>query len=378
MKFFHLADLHLGKLFYEFPLIADQRHILQQVVEHAKQEAPDAVLVAGDVFDRSVASAEALGLFDDFLVSLSDLRIPVFVVAGNHDSADRLAFGARLMKGSGTFIARGYSGVVETHTLTDEHGPVDICLLPFVKPAAVKDYFPDEQVREWTQAVRLALSTISLEEGRRRVLVCHQFVTGGIRSESEEVNVGGADNVDLSAFSGFDYVALGHLHRPQTLGEGGARYSGSPLKYSFSEAAHQKSLTVVELGKKGELALRELPLSPLREVKEVRGSYEEVMRLAFREEVNPMNYLRITLTDEHEQVDAVQKLRLAYPYLCALRYENTRTKSQAQLENLPEVKEHSPLQLFSALYEEQNGQPMTAEQRDFLSGIIQSVWEETP
>lgn len=378
MKFFHLADLHLGKLLHEFPLLDDQRHILGQVVEHAKQERPDAVLVAGDVFDRSVASAEALRMFDHFLVALSELRIPVFVVAGNHDSADRLAFGARLMQGSGVHIARAFSGKVETHTLEDEHGKVDICLLPFTKPASVRDHFPGEQVRDWTQAVSLALSTAPQLPGRRRVLVAHQFVTGGLQSDSEEASVGGADNVDLAAFAGFDYVALGHLHRPQQMGGPAVRYAGSPLKYSFSEAQHNKSLTVVELGQKGEAQVSELPLVPLREVVELRGIYDTVMSQPFRQQHNPQDYVRITLLDEMEQVDAAQKLRLAYPNLCALRYENTRSQSQGGLETLGQAREEAPFDLFATLYEEQNGQPMNQEQRDFLLDLIQSVWEETP
>jgi exonuclease SbcD len=376
LKFFHLSDLHLGKLVHEFSMLEEQEYILAQILDCARAERPDAVLIAGDVFDRSVAPADALRVLDDFLVGLAGLGVRVFIIAGNHDSAERLAFAARLMAPSGIHIAPAYEGQVACHTMEDAFGEVDICLMPFLRPAMVRRHFPEERIASWTDAVRVALSGLMPRPGVRRVLLAHQFITGGQTCESEEFSVGGADNVDAAVFSEFDYVALGHLHGPQAIGRPGLRYCGSPLKYSFSEVNHQKTLSVVELGQAGSLEIRELPLTPRRDLRDLRGTYLEVASRAFYENLNREHYYRVTLLDELDQPDAMQKLRVIYPNLMRLVYDNPRTRALDEASAPEDVSALNPLELFAALYEEQNAQPLSPEQRAYLTRVMDRVWEE--
>ena len=263
MKLLHLSDLHLGKRVNEFSMLEDQAYILTKILNTIDDEKPDAVLIAGDVYDKSVPSAEAVGLFDDFLVKLAKKQVPAFVISGNHDSPERLAFANRLIDASGIHLSPVYSGDVRPVTLTDAFGPVHIYMLPFVKPAHVRRFFPDEEIISYTDALAAAIRQMDPDLSARNVLLTHQFVTGAERSESEEISVGGTDNVDASVFEGFDYVALGHIHGPQNIGSERIRYCGTPLKYSFSEASHKKSVTVAELGEKGSLTVRTVPLLPM-------------------------------------------------------------------------------------------------------------------
>ena len=319
MKLIHLSDLHLGKRVNEFSMIEDQRFILTQILRIIDEEQPRAVLLAGDIYDKSVPSAEAVALLDDFLVELAHRRLEVFVISGNHDSPERMAFGGRLMDASGVHMAPVYDGAVTPYTLNDAHGPVQIYLLPFVKPVHVRRFFPDREIDSYNDAVAVAVEAMNVDGSVRNVLVTHQFVTGAARCDSEEVSVGGTDNVDAAVFEPFDYVALGHIHNPQQVGRETVRYCGTPLKYSFSEAGHEKSVTVVELGPKGETSIRTAPLTPLRDLVELRGTYEEVTLRDFYEAGNYRNcYVHITLTDEEDIPDAVGKLRLVYPFLMKL------------------------------------------------------------
>jgi len=376
VKLFHLSDLHLGKRVNEFSMLEDQRHILAQIVAYAKTEQPRAVVIAGDVYDKPVPPAEAVELFDRFLVGLSALGICVMVISGNHDSAERLAFGGRLMTQSGVHFAPVYSGAITPITLQDEYGPVNFWLLPFVKPAHVRRFFPEAEIESYTDALRTALSTIDLDPGRRNLLVTHQFVTGASRCESEEISVGGSDNVDAAVFEGFDYVALGHIHGPQQVGKQTVRYCGTPLKYSFSEANHQKSVTVVELGQKNEVSVSTLPLVPLHDMTELRGSYEKLTLKSFYDgQPWRQNYLHIILTDEEDIPEAIGRLRVIYPNIMRLDYDNRRTRSQNMADSPQQVEQLSPLQLFAQLYEKQNNQPMTQEQTTFVANMIETIWE---
>lgn len=299
MKWIHLSDLHLGKRVNGFSMVEDQAYILKEILEIVRREEPQGVLIAGDVYDKTVPSAEAVGMLDDFLVSLSRLGPQVFLISGNHDSPERLAFGGRLMEQSGVHLAPVYDGNLCRFTLQDAHGPVDVFLLPFLKPVHVRRFFPEETIESYTDALRVAIDHLGVEEGRRNVLVTHQFVTGAARCESEELSVGGSDNVDASVFAPFDYVALGHIHGPQQVGKPTIRYCGTPLKYSFSEANHEKSVTVVEMEEKGNVSIRTIPLTPLRDLREIRGSYEEVtLRDFYKGKDFREDYLHIILTDE--------------------------------------------------------------------------------
>ena len=376
MKFFHLSDLHLGKRLNEFSLIPDQAYILDQILVLAEEEQPDAVVIAGDVYDKAVPSAEAVSLFDEFLVRLARRNLDVFVISGNHDSPERIAFGSRLLDAAGIHLSPVYNGTVEPVTLRDEFGPVDFYLLPFVKPAHVRRFYPDEPTDTYTQALAAAVSHMALDKTRRNVLVTHQFVTGAARSDSEELSVGGADNVDGAVFEEFDYVALGHIHSPQHCGSEKLRYCGTPLKYSFSEAKDQKSVTVVELKEKGSLTIRTLPLTPLHELTELKGSFQELTDPAFYENTTRQtDYVHLTLTDEEDIPDAVGKLRLIYQGLMKLDYDNTRTRSNQEITGAEITRTQSPLELFASFYELQNNQPMTAQQLVFLEELLDRAEE---
>lgn len=405
MKLFHLSDLHLGKRVNEYSMLPDQAHILEQILQLAAAEQPTAVLLAGDIYDKTVPPAEAVQLFDDFLCRLAALGIQAFIISGNHDSAERIAFGGRLMEQSGVHVSPVYDGTASPVTLTDEHGPVDFYLLPFIKPAHVRRYFPEADIASYTDALRVAIEAMKIDPSHRNVLITHQFVTGATRSDSEEISVGGTDNVDASVFAPFDYVALGHIHGPQNVTVAAdananaaalARYCGTPLKYSFSEAGHVKSITVVELGEKDALpessadaahqqltlytvspiSIRTLPLAPLHDLREIRGAYMELTDKRNYEGTAVDDYLHITLTDEEDIPDAISKLRVIYPNLMKLDYDNTRTRSLGHVEAEARVQTLSPLELFAQFYETQNGQPLSEEQQQIAEDLITKIWED--
>ena len=376
MKYIHLSDLHIGKRVNEFSMMEDQEYILKEILKIIDDEKPEAVLIAGDVYDRSVPSAEAVQLFDEFLVSLAERKLEVFVISGNHDSAERLAFGSKLMEKSGIHLSEVYAGEVKPAVLEDEFGKVNIYMLPFIKPANVKRFYPEEEISSYTDALKLAVDSMGANFEERNIIMTHQFVTGASRSESEEISVGGTDNVDASVFDGFDYVALGHIHRPQNMGEERIRYCGTPLKYSFSEAGHQKSVTVAELKEKGELSVREVPLVPLRDMKEIKGTYDELTLKSFYDKTALReDYLHITLTDEEDVPDAIGKLRIIYKNLMKLDYDNTRTRSCGYIDIEANIEAKKPIELFSDFYEAQNGKPMSDKQQEYMNELIEKVWE---
>ena len=375
MKLIHLSDLHIGKRVNEVSMIDDQEYILQQILRIIDEEKGDAVLIAGDVYDKSVPSAEAVTLFDDFLCELAQRKVPTLIISGNHDSPERLAFGNRLMEESGIHISPVYDGSVSTITLSDEHGDVDFWLLPFLKPAHVKRYFPDADIESYTDACREAVEHMGIDTTIRNVLLTHQFVTGASTCESEEISVGGSDNVEASVFADFDYVALGHIHGPQNIGTNKIRYCGTPLKYSFSEEHHHKSVTVVNLNAKGELNLELRPLTPKHDLRSIRGTFAELTDKAFYDGTATDDYLRIILTDEEDVPEAIGQLRVIYPNIMKLTYDNTRTRTNQIIDGAVDVQRKSPLELFDELYELQNNQSMSDEQRNFMLELIESIWE---
>lgn len=376
MKFLHLADLHLGKRVNGFSMLEDQTHILRQILAILDDEQPDGVLIAGDVYDKSVPSVEAVELLDGFLTELRARGVPVLLISGNHDSPERLAFGGRVMDSCGIHISPVYDGALAPVTLHDEFGPVHVWLLPFVKPAHVRRWFPDADIESYTDAVAEAVAHMDIDTAARNVLVTHQFVTGGARSGSEELSVGGTDNVDSSVFAPFDYVALGHLHGAQHIGRETIRYAGSPLKYSFSEARQHKSVTVVTLGEKGDVQVRTVALTPLRELREIRGSYDELTARSFYEHTTyRSDYLHLILTDEQDVFDAMSRLRTIYPYLMTLDYDNARTRAAGGMSAPAETERRTPLELFEALYARQNHQPMSEVQREYIAQLMEQIME---
>lgn len=376
MKFLHLADLHLGKRVNGFSMLEDQAHILRQILAILDNEQPDGVLIAGDVYDKSVPSVEAVELLDGFLTELRARGVPVLLISGNHDSPERLAFGGRVMDSCGIHISPVYDGALAPVTLHDEFGPVHVWLLPFVKPAHVRRWFPDADIESYTDAVAEAVAHMDIDTAARNVLVTHQFVTGGTRSGSEELSVGGTDNVDSGVFAPFDYVALGHLHGAQHIGRETIRYAGSPLKYSFSEARQHKSVTVVTLGEKGDVQVRTVALTPLRELREIRGSYDELTARSFYEYTTyRSDYLHLILTDEQDVFDAMSRLRTIYPYLMTLDYDNARTRAAGGMSAPAETERRTPLELFEALYQRQNHQPMSEVQREYIAQLMEQIME---
>lgn len=434
MKFIHLADLHIGKRVNAFPMLEDQRYILKQILTILREEQPDGgVILAGDIYDKAIPSAEAVELFDEFLTELAALRLRVFVIAGNHDSPERIAFGNRLMDRSGIYLSPVYDGhvkriscpdsaasvtlsvanavdpnadtrpavsspsssdanVVDPHAGTRPaasasaagYPPVDVYLLPFLKPANVRRFYPEETIESYTDAMRVAIAHMDIDPTHRNLLVTHQFVTGASRSDSEDISVGGTDNVDASVFAPFDYVALGHLHGPQQMGEEGGpviRYAGTPLKYSFSEARHHKSVTVVEIGEKKadgvvDVCIGTRELKPLHDMREIRGSYEELTLRANYEGTATDDYIHATLTDEIEVPDAARHLQVIYPNLMKLDYDNARTRGQgSERLELEQLEEKSPLDLFSELFEKQNHKDMTEEQARYVQAQMEKIWE---
>ena len=376
MKLIHLSDLHLGKRVGEVSMLEDQAYILDRVLDIVDGAGPDALLIAGDVYDKSVPSAEAVTLFDGFLCRLARRKLPVLVISGNHDSPERLAFGSRLMEGARVYLSPVYDGNVKPITLTDEHGPVDFWLLPFLKPAHLRRFYPEETIDSYTDAVGAAIAHMNIDPSRRNVLLCHQFVTGAATCESEELIVGGTDNVDAAVFDGFDYVALGHLHGPQNVGSSRIRYCGTPLKYSFSEASQYKSVTVAELGEKGDLTLHTVPLTPRHDMRVIQGTFAQLTAENSDAAGEREDYLHIILTDEEDVPEALGRLRLVYPNILKLSYDNTRTRTSQSVDRAQRVAQKSPLELFEELYETQNNQPMSQEQRDFAQRLIEQLREE--
>lgn len=376
----HLADLHLGKRVNGFSMMEDQEYILNRILEIMEEEQPDGLLIAGDVYDKTIPPAEAVRLMDDFLTAVAAKHVPVFLISGNHDSAERLAFGHQLMQGSGIWISPVYDGTIWHHTLEDRWGEVNIYLIPFLRPSVVRSFFPDVEIEDYTDALRTIIEDLQVDTSRRNVVLAHQFVTaaGALPEtcDSEQLSVGGLDRVDGSVFSPFDYTALGHLHGPQRVGRETIRYAGSPLKYSFSELHQKKSVTVVELRAKGETEIRQIPLQPRREMTELRGTFEEILEEARKKGEPQTDYYHMILTDETDVVDALSRLREYYPNIMLLDYDNRRTRSQKEVEQLDRVEERTPGELFAALYEQQNGQEMDSDRKEYLDGLIREIWEE--
>lgn len=376
MRFLHLSDLHLGKRVNEFSMLEDQAYILKEILNIIDEQKVEAVLIAGDVYDKVIPSAEAVRLLDDFLTRLAARELPVFLISGNHDSAERVAFGSRLMSSRQIYLSPVFESDVEPITISDRYGEINIYMLPFVKPSLVKRLYPEEEIITYQDAVNAAVQHMQIDTDKRNILLAHQFVTGAARCDSEELSVGGVDDVDASVFEGFEYVALGHLHGPQKIGKETVRYSGTPLKYSFSEASHKKAAVIVDVEEKGTVKIQQIPLVPKHDMREIRGTYMEVTALDFYKDMNTEDYLHITLTDEEDIPDAIGKLRTIYPNIMKLSYDNLRTRAAVTVRGTAEVEEKSPMELLREFYELQNNQPMTDGQEEIARGMMEEIWED--
>ncbi len=378
MKLLHISDLHIGKRVNEFSMIEDQKYILKKILAIADEQQADGVMIAGDIYDKQVPSAEAVQVFDWFLTELADRGKQVYAVSGNHDSAERIAFGAQLMSSRGVFVSPVYHGETVKLILKDSYGELYLYLLPFIKPAVVRHALEKmSEIEEkstpesYHDAVKFAVDHMNVDSTKRNILIAHQYVTGAGRCDSEEISVGGLDNVDADIFDVFDYVALGHIHSPQSIKREGVRYCGTPLKYSFSEAEQEKSVTVVTFEEKGTIKISTVPLVPLHDMRKIRGTYLEVTERHFYQKFDPEDYVQITLTDEEDIIDGLQKLRIIYPNLMRLEYDNSRTKQNHVIECAEDIEQKSELELFAEFYELQNNQAMSEEQTAFVSQLIE-------
>lgn len=392
MKFFHISDLHIGKQLHYYNLRENQRAILHQIAERAREYRPDAILVCGDIFDKSIPSGEAYTVFDEFLNELADLtpRIPVLMIAGNHDNPQRLAYARSFLEKHYIYLSVLPPREAEEHlkkvTLTDEWGSVNFYLLPFLKPGYVRHLFEDGEVTDYHSAVAAVLKKEGLHKeqlelkGQRNVLLSHQFyVNGGQRpepcdSEQPSLQVGGLDSVDAALVEHFDYVALGHIHGAQKVKEPHIRYCGTPLKYSVSEEHHQKSITLVTLKAKGEPAeIETIPLIPLQDVRREKGLLNEILGRATAE--NCHDFLSVTITDEKEPYHPMEQLEEKYDAILELRVDNRRTRAMTRL---PETEsfQMNPMEVFSGFYWEMRGQMMSPEEEAFLQRVLSE--EEKP
>lgn len=376
MKLLHLADLHIGKRVNEFSMIEDQKYILTKILNIIDDEKPDAILIAGDVYDKSIPSAEAVEVLDKFINDIAKRKIETFIISGNHDSAERMAFASKLIDTTGIHISPVYNGNIAPHTISDAFGNVNVYMLPYIKPIHVKQAFGIEDSISYSDAVRIAIEKMNVNTVERNVIISHQFVTGATPCESEDLSVGGTDGVSASVYDDFDYVALGHVHGPQKTSRDTARYSGTPLKYSFSEANHKKSVTIIEMAEKGKIDISLIPLEPKRDMVEIKGEYDELMSKSYYDNLNLDNYYHITLNDEDDVPDAISRLRNVYKNIMKLDYDNKRTRSRRQLNVTDDVENKTPIQLVNELYEKQNAIEMSEEQSAYIASIIEKIWEE--
>lgn len=384
MKILHLADLHLGKILQEQSLIEDQEYMLKEIINIIKEEKVKVLLISGDVYDRSIAQVEAVNLLDNFLkILIKELKIKVFIISGNHDSKDRLGFGNKIFEDEGLYIESKYNGKLKKVKLEDEYGPLNIYMLPFIKPVEVKKFFEDDLENNYDLAINKIIEKEQINEIERNIIMVHQFVTAGNvkpeRTESEVLSLGGIENVDVSNFNKFDYVAIGHVHRPQKIGRDTARYAGTILKYSFSEINHNKSIPIIDIKEKSNITINLLPLKPLRDMREIKGPIEELIKEENYKEGNVEDYIKAIITNEELVYDAIGKIKKIYPNTLKLEIQNSKTinKNEEQNINLEELQKKSELELFSDFYKLQNNLDLNEEQKEIVKNIISEVKHET-
>lgn len=384
MKILHLADLHLGKILQEQSLIEDQEYMLKEIIRIIQAENVEAVLIAGDVYDRSVPPAEAVNLLDNILkILVKELKIKVFIIAGNHDSKDRLSFGSKIFEDEGLYIESKYNGTLRKVQVQDEYGKLNIYMLPFIKPVEVKQFFEDDLENNYNTAINKIITKEQINTKERNIIMVHQFVTAGTtepeRTDSEILSLGGIENVDVSNFNKFDYVAIGHVHRPQQIGRETSRYAGTMLKYSFSEINHNKTVPIIDVKEKGNINIELIPLTPLRDMREIKGPIEELLKKENYETGNTNDYIKAVITNEEPVYDAIGQLRRIYPNTLKLEIRNSKTaiSTEEQTVNIENVKEKSELELFCDFYKMQNNVELNDNQLEIIKNIILEAKHET-
>ena len=370
MKFAHLADLHIGKKLNGISLLEDQRYVLNQVVDIVKKEKVDGILLAGDIYQTSQPSSEALSLFDEFLGNLVKANIPCYMISGNHDSEQRIAYFSRLIRKANVFTNELFNGTIQTIKVEDEYGELNIHLLPFIKPIDLKKYYPDEKIDTYQKMMELVIASSNIDYSQRNILLCHQFITGAVTSDSEVFAIGTLDNINHQVFENFDYVALGHLHHPQHVGKDTIRYSGSLLKYSLSEINSNKSITIVDVKEKGNVGIDKKPLIPPHEMRELKGYYKDLMKEAYSED-----YISVILEDDVVLPDAYLSLMTNFPNM--ISYRLNKNNEVYDHYELLDMDNKSVLDLFTDFYRGQNNDLMPSnEQLDLIKRIIDEIEEE--
>ena len=372
MRLAHISDLHLGKRVHNYPMIEEQKYILKQMLDIFEREKVDGIMIAGDIYDKAIPSEEAVALFDDFMTQMVERKWQVYVISGNHDSAERLAFGERILRHSGVHISPVYCGAAKPIVTEDAYGEIHMYLLPFVKPVHIRHYHETE-VYDYTDALQCAIESMQVDTEKRNILIAHQFVTGAVRCDSEEVAVGGLDNVSKDVFEEFDYVALGHLHGPQNVGEH-IRYSGSPLKYSFSEEKQKKSVTIVDIKEKGCVEHYTVPLVSLHDFVTIEGHYEVITSDEYLANADTEAYVRVILQDEQEIRNAYNKLIALYPNMMQMEYANRSVGGRMELSDDIADRRLTPEEIFARFYQEVNHKPMERMQEEYLREMIEKVW----
>ena len=380
MKILHLADLHIGKIVLEQSMLEDQKYILKQIVEKIKNEKIELVLIAGDIYDRSVPPSDAVTCLNNFLkILIKDLKVKVCIIAGNHDSKERLGFGSEIFANDGLYITANYKGKVDKIELHDEYGKLNIYMLPYIKPVEVKEFFGDIEINSYHEAIRTIIEKEKIDQNERNIILSHQFVTAGSeepeRSESETLILGGTENVDISCYKKFDYVALGHIHGPQRIGRDTARYAGTILKYSFSEVNQKKSLTMINFKEKGNLDIKLIPLEPLRDMRILKGPIEELNKEENYKKTNVEDYIKAIITNEEPVYDAIGKMKKIFPNTLRLEIENSKTNLNIdkKLSNLDNIKKKDEIELFNEFYKYQHDQELNSIQLEIIEDIIKDV-----
>lgn len=373
MKFMHISDLHIGKKVNGFSMLEDQKAILSEILDIVDKTNVEAVLIAGDIYDKGIPSLEAVELFDKFITALSNKKKTVFIISGNHDAPERIAFASKILDRDKIYISPVFDGKVKKVELNDKYGKINFFLLPFIKPAVVKRFYPESNIESYNDAVKTVLESLNVNAEERNILICHQFVTGASRCDSEEVSVGGLDNIDISLFSKFDYTALGHIHGAQFVGNENIRYCGTPLKYSFSEVHHKKGVLIIELKEKNDINIDKILLHPVRDMREIRGTYDELMSRKNYTEKNRFDYLHVTLTDEEEIPNAYEFLREIYPNIMRFDYDNKRSQTDFEVDFNTVLELKTPFEIFSDFYKLQNGTDLNNVQSEFIIKLINDI-----
>lgn len=368
MRLIHLADLHIGKRVKGYSLIEDQKHILNQIIKVATEEKVDGIIIAGDIYDNSVPSIEAVNLFDDFICKINEKGIKCFIVSGNHDNVYRISFASQIMSKSGIFVAKRYNGKFTPIVINED---INIWLLPFIRPFEVREHFNEFQTSDYEEMMKTVLNHSEIDENKINILVAHQFVTCNgsepERSESETVSLGTIDNIDVSVFDKFDYVALGHIHKSQAMGRNVVRYAGSPLKYSFSEKNDKKSIVILDIEKKN-INIKFEEFKPLRDMIEVSGYFSEIVKNERCED-----YVKIILKDEDFIVDVKNKLEAIYPNIMEISYDNTYSKSISEMNFDNGEKQQTPFDLFKTFYYTQNSRNMDEKQENIINDVLNEL-----